>query len=159
MPKPRPRHETIFAILNLVPSAMLAVGLWQLPVRWLPADLVIGSAVVVLPVTSAVAVSRPVWSRPALRVASWILLVVGLLLVGAAVLSVAFLAGVHGDFGRGGVALMTLIAFLVLPYAVGYPALELWWLGPSRPASPEAPGPAADDARPESAGSSRGAVV
>jgi hypothetical protein len=123
------RSELLFALGNLVPASLLAVGLAALPVRWWPVDLVLGAAVLALPTTSAIVFWRPALARPALRVGGSVLLAVGLALVAAALLSVAFLSGIHGDFGRGGVTLMALIGFMVLPYVVGYPLFELWWLG------------------------------
>ena len=152
------RAEVFFALGNLVPALLLGVGLFALPVRWWPADLAIGTALVCLVGTSALVLGRPALARPALRVGAGVLLGAGLLLVAAALLSVAFLWGIHGDFGRGGVALMTLIALLVLPYTVGYPLLELAWLGPVRrePARPD-PAPAAAPVEPADAGAERAA--
>jgi hypothetical protein len=123
------RSEILFALGNLVPAIVLAVGLYALPVRWWPADVVLGAAVLALPTTSAIVFGRPALSRQALRVGGSVLLVVGLTIVAAALLSIAFLSGIHGDFGQGGVTLMALIAFLVLPYVIVYPLFELWWLG------------------------------
>jgi hypothetical protein len=122
------RSEILFALGNLVPALLLAVGLYALPVRWWPADVVVGAAVLALPVTSAIVFGRPALSRQALRVGGSVLLVVGLAIVAAALLSIAFLSGIHGDFGQGGVTLMALIGFLVLPYVIVYPVFELWWL-------------------------------
>jgi hypothetical protein len=124
------RAEVLFALGNLVPAIVLGVGLYALPVRWWPADFVIGAAVVALPVTSGIVFGRPPLSRRALRVGASVLLAIGLVLITAAVLSLAFLAGIHGDFGQGGVTLMALVTFLVLPYVIVYPVLELLWVGP-----------------------------
>ena len=119
------RAEILFALGNLVPAIVLAVGLYALPVRWWPADVVVGAAVLALPVTSAIVFGRPALSRRALRVGGSVLLAVGLAIVAAALLSIAFLSGIHGDFGQGGVTLMALIGFLVLPYVIVYPVFEL----------------------------------
>jgi hypothetical protein len=123
------RSEILFALGNLVPAIVLGVGLYALPVRWWPTDVVLGAAVIALPATSAVVFGRPARSMLALRVGASVLLAVGLALIGAALLSVAFLSGIHGDFGQGGMLLMALIAFLVLPYVIVYPLFELWWVG------------------------------
>src|SRR4051794_15645664 len=122
------RSEILFALGNLVPAIVLAVGLYALPVRWWPADVVVGAAVLALPATSAIVFGRPALSRQALRVGGSVLLAVGLAVVAAALLSLAFLSGIHGDFGQGGMTLMALIGFLVLPYVIVYPIFELWWL-------------------------------
>jgi len=75
--------------------------------------------------------ARPASARRALRVGASVLLGIGLVLLAAAALSLAFLSGIHGDFGQGGMALMALVAFLVLPYTVVYPVLELRFVGPA----------------------------
>ncbi len=131
------RYEVLFALGNGLPVAVLGLGLFALPVRWLPADLVVGASILAVLVTSAVVLSRPAQSRSALRIGAQVLLGIGLLIIAAAVLSLAFLSGIHGDFGRGGVTLMVLISFLVLPYALVYPGIQLLWLGP-RPRKPKA---------------------
>lgn len=117
-----------FAAGNLVAASMLTVGLFALPVRYWLADGVIALGILGVAVPSVAALVRRGLALPALRLAAFALLAVGLLVIAAAALSLAFLAGVHGDYGRGGVALMTLILFLVLPYTVVYPVLELSWL-------------------------------
>jgi len=91
-------------------------------------------------------IGRPALARRALFVGARVLLGVGILLVTVALLSLAFLAGIHGDFGRGGVTLMLLVTLLVLPYAVVYPLVELWWLAsrapaPASPATVASPSP------------------
>jgi hypothetical protein len=147
------RYEVGFALGNVVPVLVLGLGLVALPVRWMPADLVVGAALLAVLVTSALVLSRPAQARAALRVGAQVLLGIGLVIIAAAVLSLAFLSGIHGDFGRGGVTLMVLVSFLVLPYAVAYPAIQLLWIGPRlrKPkAAPAPPRPAAekdDDAR------------
>jgi hypothetical protein len=151
MPRER-RSEILFALGNLVPALVLGVGLYALPVRWLPADLVIGAAVLALPVTSGLVFARPPASRRALRVGASVLLAVGLVLMAVAVLSLAFLSGIHGDFGQGGMTLMALVTFLVLPYAIVYPVLELLWVGPKKAQPKTDPAPAAAPAAPSDAG-------
>ena len=140
------RYEFWFALGNLVPTLVLGVGLFALPVRWWPADVVIGAAVLTLLATTAVTFARPAFARQVLRIAARVLLGTGLVLIAVATLSLAFLAGIHGDFGRGGVSLMVLVLLLVLPYAVVYPVVELLWLGPSpvRPPAAAAKTPAAE---------------
>lgn len=151
------RSEILFALGNLVPALVLGVGLFALPTRWWPADLVVGGSVLGVLVTSVLVFALPAFGRTALRVGAGVLLGVGLLLIGAALLSLAFLSGIHGDFGQGGVALMVLVTFLVLPYAVVYPVLELRFVGPrARAAAPppvHAPAaPSGDAAAPSSDG-------
>ena len=42
----------------------------------------------------------------------------------------SWLYGVYGPVGKGGAALFILVAFLVLPYLVVFPAVLLAWVGP-----------------------------
>src|SRR5262249_5328366 len=92
----------------------------------------VGAAVVVVIVTTVFVFARPPLARAALRVGASVLLGIGLVLIAAAALSLAFLAGIHGEFGQGGMALMLLVTLLVLPYTLGYPVVELRWLGPAK---------------------------
>jgi hypothetical protein len=125
-----------FAVGNLVPALVLSVGLFALPVRNWVADAVVVVAILTATLASILALVRPALAWRALRIAAISLLAIGLLVIAVAALSLAFLAGVHGDYGRGGVTLMTLVMFLALPYTVVYPVLELLWLG-SRANQPE----------------------
>ncbi|HEY3496618.1 MAG TPA: hypothetical protein VGK73_18090 [Polyangiaceae bacterium] len=135
-----------FAAGNLVAAVMLSVGLFALPVRYWLADVVVVLSIAGAAGPSVAALIRPALAPRALRIAALSLLTIGLLVIAAAALSLAFLSGVHGDYGRGGVALMTLVSFLVLPYTVVYPVLELLWLhqrgglAKVRPSSAEAGG-------------------
>jgi hypothetical protein len=123
------KKELAFAVGNLIPATVLGAGLVALPVRFWPTDVVVGGSALALALASSAVIGRPAVARRALLLGARVLLGVGILLVTAAVLSLAFLAGIHGDFGRGGVTLMLLVTLLVLPYAVVYPLVELWWLG------------------------------
>ena len=100
------RRRRFFALCNLVPALVLGGGSSMLPVRWWPLDTLCGAAVVLLLVTSAIALFDARRADRALVWAAAGLLTVGLLVVGAFALSVAFLSGVHGPFGAFGVALM-----------------------------------------------------
>lgn len=138
-----------FAFGNLVPALVLGVGCWALPLRWWLMDISISVVVLALLVTSAVSLSNERLAPRLLRGAAIALLVLGLALVSAFALSVAFLSGVHGPFGAFGMILMALVVVLLLPYAVIYPCIELWWLHQLREG---AAAPIAESAAPESAG-------
>jgi hypothetical protein len=120
---------TGFALGNLVPAALLGLGCGALPIRWWPADVLLLGTVATLCVTSGLVLTRRGKPRFWLGIGARVLLGMGLVIIAAAALAVAFLAGIHGDFGRGGMSLMGLVAFMVLPYTVVYPVLQLAWLG------------------------------
>ena len=140
------KKELAFAIGNFVPATVLGAGLVALPVRFWPTDLVVGGSTLAVALASSAVIGRPRLARRALLLGARVLLGVGILLASAALLSLAFLAGIHGDFGRGGVTLMLLVTLLVLPYAIVYPLVELWWLRarPAVSAPVPAPLPAPD---------------
>jgi hypothetical protein len=117
-----------FALGNLVPAVAFGLAGVALPVRYLFADAVLSLVIATVVGASGVALFRAERALPALRVAALTLLGLGLVLIALAALSVAYLRGIQGDYGRGGVLIMSLVLLLALPYLVVYPALELWLL-------------------------------
>jgi hypothetical protein len=107
---------------------VLGLGCYALPLRWWGMDVPITLVVLGLLASSGVALRSSSLALRALRVAALVLLVLGLGLLTAFALSVAFLSGIHGPFGAFGSILMGLVVFLIAPYAVVYPAVQLWWL-------------------------------
>jgi hypothetical protein len=132
-----------FALGNLVPATVFALAGVALPVRYAFADALLALVVATVVGSSGVALFRAERSLPALRAGALVLLGLGLLLIALAALSVAYLRGVQGDYGRGGVLIMSIVLLLALPYLVVYPVLELLLLhrrfGAARPkgAAPE----------------------
>lgn len=114
-----------FAIGNLVPAFVFGLAGVALPVRYPFADVLLSLVIVTVVASSWVALFRADRALAALRVGAVTLLALGLLLVAMAGLGVAYLRGVQGDYGRGGVLIMSLVLLLALPYLVVYPALEL----------------------------------
>jgi hypothetical protein len=114
-----------FALGNLVPAVVFGIAGVALPVRYLFADTLLVLVIATVVGSSSLALSRPGRALPALRVGALTLLGLGLLLIALASLSVAYLRGIQGDYGRGGVLIMTIVLLLALPYLVVYPVLEL----------------------------------
>ncbi|MFZ5891827.1 MAG: hypothetical protein ACOY0T_12295 [Myxococcota bacterium] len=119
------RWEIGLALGNLLPAIVLVGGCYLLPLRWWGMDVPVALVVTLLLATSVVAVIKPPLALRALRLASLVLLVLGALLLGAFILCLAFVSGIHGAFGNLGAVLMTLVVLLIAPYAVAYPACEL----------------------------------
>lgn len=117
-----------FALGNLVPALVLGLGCYALPLRWWGMDVPITLVVLGLCASSGVALWKPALAHRVLRIAAVALLLVGMALVAAFALCIAFLSGIHGPFGAFGSLLMGLVILLLLPYALVYPALQLWWL-------------------------------
>ncbi len=55
-------------------------------------------------------------------------LVMASALLAALISGGAFLMGVYGPLGQGGMVVFALVVALVIPYLVAVPALELAWL-------------------------------
>jgi hypothetical protein len=118
-----------FALGNLLPALVLGAGCYALPLRWWGMDVPVALVVLGLLASTAIALRKPSLAPRVLRFAALALLVLGLGLLAAFGLCVAFLSGIHGPFGAFGSLLMGLVVLLITPYAVLYPAFQLWWLG------------------------------
>lgn len=125
VPSDNRRFVVGFALGNLVPALVFGLAGVALPVRYAFADVLLSLVIVTVVGSSGVALFRPERALSALRVGALTLLGLGLLVIALAALSVAYLRGVQGDYGRGGVVIMSIVLLLALPYLVVYPALEL----------------------------------
>jgi protein-S-isoprenylcysteine O-methyltransferase Ste14 len=130
------RLRLTFGVLNGVTATVLIVGVFGViqPRYWaldVPAFVIASASL-----SSSVALlTNRSWARRALAVAAWVSFVLGLLVVSLVVLSMAFLRGIHGDYGVAALAVSGLIVLLLVPYLLVLPALELLWLkrGPAEP--------------------------
>jgi hypothetical protein len=122
-----------FGITNLSLAVLAYGGIFRgLPSRWLPVDLA-GVIVIALMGASGVAlVANRRGAIPLARVASFVVLGIGMLLFATLVLTASWLAGVYGPVGRGGAAIFALVSAMVLPYTIVLPAAELLWIGAVR---------------------------
>jgi hypothetical protein len=119
-----------FGVANLFVALLAFGGVFRgLPSRWLPVDL---AGVVVAALMAASGLALLLNRRGAFRLArmaSIVVLAIGMILFAALVLTGSWLAGVYGPIGRGGAAIFALVAAMVLPYTIVLPAAELLWLG------------------------------
>ncbi len=127
---PRRFVDALFALFNTGAAALLTAGVFfGLPARVLAVDalaVVVLSGLGVASVALLFPASRA-WRRAA-RVAVTAVLGLGMLLVAALFFSAGHLYGIYGPVGQGGALLFLLVAALVVPYLVIFPALELVWL-------------------------------
>jgi hypothetical protein len=148
-----------FGAANVAVALFLAVGVFRfLPARWWVVDggaLVCGAPLLVSGV--ALLADHRLAARIA-RGAAALLLVLGLALFAALVLTASWISGVYGPVGMSGGIVFSLVAALVLPYVVVLPAAELAWLGPAVRAPVREAAPAIDvpaDAPPEDVAEAR----
>ncbi|MEP7049631.1 MAG: hypothetical protein ABJB12_04730 [Pseudomonadota bacterium] len=123
------RVRIAFGVLNGIAGVVLLVGVFVVaqPRFWVldvPAAL-IGVAQLA---SSVSLLARLRWALRALAIAAWVSFVLGLIIVFLIVLTMAFLRGIHGDYGVAALAVSGLVVALLVPYVVVLPALELLWL-------------------------------
>jgi len=120
-----------FGVVNLVVAGLVAWGVFRnLPTRWWVVD---GGALVVvalLVASGAALLTKHRLAEPVTRAAGFVVLALGLATFAALALTASWLFGVYGPVGKGGAAIFFLVALLVFPYVVVYPAVLLGWIGP-----------------------------
>lgn len=127
------KGRRFFAVANVAAAAIVALAVFRgLPARWWPVD--VGAAIVALLLAAAGLALFVRHRRAALlaRLASFVVLGLGLTFTAALVMTASWLATVYGPVGKGGAAVFALFVLLGVPYLVILPAAELVWLGPAR---------------------------
>ena len=121
--------QLAIAFAQLLLSVLILGGVWlALPARWLWVDVpatVLGSAALL---AALALMGRKAWALRLARGVLWAELLLGTLTASLLAAGAAQLAGSYGPVGAGGALLLITIAFLVLPYLVVFPALQLRWL-------------------------------
>lgn len=127
------RARVSFGLANLGVGAFALWAVFRgLPARWWPVD---GGAIVLaalLLASGAALLAKHRLAEPLTRAAGLVTLALGLALFASLVLTASWLAGVYGSLGQGGAALFAMVALLVLPYLVVFPAALLAWVGHPR---------------------------
>ena len=119
------RHAWIAGV-QLLLALLLLGGIWiALPARWAWVD-VPGTLLALAALASGAALLRGAsWALALTRAVLWTELVIGTLTASLLAIAAAQLAGSYGPVGAGGALLLVIIAVLVLPYLVVFPALQL----------------------------------
>jgi len=128
-----------FAVLNVVSALVLLFGVFGVvQPRFWALDVPAAIIALALLVSAVGLLARLPWALRALHVSAWVSFVLGLTIVSLIVITIAFLRGIHGDYGLGALLVSGLIVALLVPYTVLLPALELLWLRRQRAESPGA---------------------
>lgn len=118
--------------LDLFLAVLLLLGVWvALPARWLPMDLGITLLALLLAGAGIGLYRGAAWGERAGRAVAALTLVVGCGLATTLAFTAAGLVGMYGPVGQGGAIILTVSAFLLLPYLVVFPAAQLYFLLPS----------------------------
>ena len=120
--------ERVFAAANLLVALALGLGVFGgLPARWLWVDAPCALLILLLAISSGALFARASFALKLAKFVGFALLALGLTVVFALTLSLAFLRGVYGALGNDGVLLFSLAILFVLPYLVVYPSVLLAW--------------------------------
>lgn len=119
-----PKTRCSFAIGNaLIALWMLALGS-AIPIPHWSLTAVLVVVALAIGVSALLVFIHPQWADRSLRIAAYVLLGLGYSTLTVIALSVAFLAGVHGQFLRFGIQELLFASAVVIPYLVVYP----WFL-------------------------------
>src|SRR4051794_23271842 len=103
--------ELGFGTVDLASAALVYLGVFVgLPARWWPVDVTAAAVIAVLALAGVGLLRRQRWAADAARLAGWITLGLGLLLVGLTAITASYLSGIYGAVGRGGSLILTLVA-------------------------------------------------
>lgn len=126
------RARVGFGLGNLVTAALLVLAVYMLPVRHLLVDGLLVVAAVVTGASSVAALAKLPKAALFLRIAAFTLLGLGLIAVALSVLTLAFLAGVHGRWLQAGIPIASYALALIIPYTIVYPIVQLLVVTPAQ---------------------------
>lgn len=120
-----------FGIANLAVALFVVGGVFRLlPTRWWLIDVAAVLVAMLLGSSGVALLAKASAAETLTRLASGLVLVIGLALFAAIVTTAGWIGGVYGQVGTSGAIIFGLVAALVLPYVVVLPAAELAWIGP-----------------------------
>jgi hypothetical protein len=123
------KRRIAIASAQLGLGLLLLGGVWlALPARWAWVDVPATLLAVAALLSSVALLLRTRWATPWARVVLWAELLLGTTTASLLAAAAAQLAGSYGPVGAGGAILLVVVALLVLPYLVVFPALQLVWL-------------------------------
>jgi hypothetical protein len=126
----RTKIARVFGGVDLLAAVVAAVGVFGgLPARWWPVDTCAAIVIALLAAAGVGLLARTPWGPRIARIASFVALGMGLLLIGILAITASYLSGIYGPVGRGGAIILILVAALALPYLVALPLAQLFWLG------------------------------
>jgi hypothetical protein len=129
------RARVGFGLGNLATATLLIVGVFMLPVRYWLVDALLVLGAIATAVSAVALLANVRWAARSLRISALTLLGVGLIAVLLAVLTLSFLAGVHGRWLEAGIPVTYSALALIVPYTIVYPIAQLLAIGDETGAS------------------------
>lgn len=129
-----PRARIGFGAANLAVAIFVTVSVFRfLPTRWWVVDIAAAIVAALLASSGVALLAKASIAERLTRWAAGVVLVIGLVLFTAIVVTAGWISGVYGQVGASGAIIFGLVSALVLPYVVVLPAVELAWIGPRSP--------------------------
>lgn len=124
-----------FGVAYLVTAALILGGVFLgLPTRYAVVDVCGGVLGGLLALTSGALLVGHARGKAIARVASYVTLALGALVIVLLASSAGYLRGAYGPVGQGGALIFVFVIALVFPYTIALPLACLVWVGPrSRP--------------------------
>ncbi len=123
------RARVGFGVANITIALAVAYGVFRLlPTRWWLVDAGALTIITLLGASGFMLLRRHPMRERVTRVAATIVLVLGLALFAAIAITASWISGVYQQVGASGAIIFGLVAALVLPYLVVFPAVELAWV-------------------------------
>ena len=124
----RPRHP-ILGFFDIAVAAMLLYAVWEaLPSRWLPVDVGVTILAGLLVVSGVALLIGARLARRLGIVVGAVALAVGATLCTLLLITGTELVGLYGPVGRGAAIILSISAFLIVPYLVALPAAQIYIL-------------------------------
>ena len=122
-----------FGNVNLLVAALVGRGVFRgLPTRWWVVDNGALVVIVMMAASGLALLANHHLAERITRVAAFVVLGIGLALFATLAMTASWLYGVYGPVGKGGAMIFVLVALMVLPYLVIFPAVLLGWIGVAR---------------------------
>lgn len=124
-----------FGAMYLLTAALILCGVFMgLPTRYAVVDVGGGVLGGLLALTSVALLLGHVRCKMLARVASYVTLAFGAIVIMLLASSAGYLRGAYGPVGQGGALIFVFVIALVFPYTIALPSACLVWVGPrSRP--------------------------
>jgi hypothetical protein len=128
-----PLKRPVLGGIDVATGLLLLGGVWiALPARWWPIDLA-GSVIALAFIACGVGfILGTPWARKAGLWVAGVATVTGVGLVTALAFTASYLSGLYGPVGSGGALLLIVVAALLVPYLVVFPAAQLYALASDR---------------------------
>ena len=127
------RGRILCAVGSFTSAAVVGLGVFMgLPSRWAPVDVTAAIVAVACAASGGLMLARHKAAERVARVVNLTVLGLGLLLIVLLAATAGYVSGIYGPVGKGGAMVLTVVAFLAVPYVVALPAAQLLYLGPRK---------------------------